>query len=59
MVVGQDVRIELNWTYFIVYKNTKGLDTSSHNLVNPLQFFDNIDNIDCSMVKTKTTEQVH
>ena len=28
---------ELNWTYFIVYTNTKGLDTSSHNLVNPLQ----------------------
>ena len=27
----------MNWTYFIVYTNTKGLDTSSHNLVNPLQ----------------------
>ena len=27
----------MNWTYFIVYTNTKGLDTSSQNLVNPLQ----------------------
>ena len=24
--------IELNWTYFIVFTNTKGLDTSSDNL---------------------------
>ena len=30
---------ELNWTYFIVYTNTNGLDPSSHNLVNPLHTY--------------------
>ena len=31
------IEFELNWTYFIAYTNTNGLDASSDNLVNPLQ----------------------
>ena len=33
----KNLGFELNWTYFIVYTNTNGLNTSFDNVVKPLQ----------------------